>query len=101
MGKNFEYQFEWDPVKAQQNIKEHRISFARAATVFLDPAALSLVDDEHSQDEERWITLGLDRAGVVLIVCHTFRDETESSALIRLISARRANRSEVKQYREK
>jgi uncharacterized DUF497 family protein len=99
--KNFEYQFEWDPAKAQQNIKEHRISFARAATVFLDPAGLSLVDDGHSEDEERWITLGLDRSGVVLVVCHTFRDETESSALIRLISARRANKAEVKQYGEK
>ena len=59
------------------------------------------MDNEHSEDEERWITLGLDRTGVVLVVCHTFRDETESSALIRLISARRANRSEVKQYGEK
>jgi uncharacterized DUF497 family protein len=73
----------------------------RAATVFLDPEGLSLVDDEHSEDEERWITLGLDRTGVVLVVCHAFRDETESSALIRLISARRANRAEVKQYGEK
>jgi uncharacterized DUF497 family protein len=100
VGKTFEYQFEWDPVKAQQNIKEHRISFERAAIVFLDPNSLSRVDDEHSEDE-RWITLGLDRAGVVLVVCHTFRDETESAALIRLISARGANRSEVKQYGEK
>jgi uncharacterized DUF497 family protein len=61
------------------------------------------VDDEHSEKEERWITLGLDRAGALLAVCHTFREEKEggreASAKIRLISARRADRRETAQYR--
>jgi len=96
----FEYQFEWDPIKARQNLKEHRFSFERAATVFLDSHGLSISDSEHSQVEERWITMGLDRTGVVLVVCHTFRDETESSVLVRMISARKANRSEIRQYSE-
>ena len=91
-----------DPVKALRNAREHGISFERAATVFLDPRAMSIFDDEHSEEEERWITLGLDRAGVLLVVSHTFRKETEDGrevcAKIRLISARRADRREAAQY---
>jgi len=55
----FEYQFEWDPIKAHQNARKHGVTFERAATVFLDPQALSGFDEEHSQEEDRWITLGL------------------------------------------
>ena len=61
-----------------------------------------MFDDEHSEEEERWITLGLDRAGVLMVVCHTFREQREAgreaSAKIRLISARRADRKEAAQY---
>ena len=64
---------------------------------------MSIFDDEHSEQEDRWITLGLDRAGVLLVVCHTFREEKEvgrgARAKIRLISARRADRRESAQYR--
>ena len=101
MNQRFEYQFEWNPAKARQNLREHRVSFERAATVFVDPEALSELDDEHSVREERWVTLGLDRTGVLLVVSHTFRAETESSARIRLISARKANNNEAKQYKRK
>jgi hypothetical protein len=98
MNKPFQYQFEWDPVKAQRNEKRHGVPFERAATVFLDPAALSEFDEPHSQDEERWITLGLDRTGILLVVCHTFCEETETSARIRIIAARKATKNEAKQY---
>jgi uncharacterized DUF497 family protein len=101
VANSFQYQFEWDPVKAQRNLKDHGIAFERAATVFLDPQALSEFDEEHSQEEDRWVTLGLDRTGSLLIVCHTYREETELSARIRLISARRATKNEAKQYRRK
>jgi len=101
--RQFEHQFEWDPVKAVRNAKEHGVSFERAATVFLDPRAMSIFDDEHSEAEERWNTLGLDRAGVLLVVCHTFREENDTgraaSAKVRLISARPADRREAAQYR--
>lgn len=97
----FQYQFEWDPVKARQNFKRHRVRFERAATVFLDPNALSLFDEQHSEDEDRWITLGLDRTGTLLVISHTFRQETASSARVRLISARKARRTEAKQYERK
>lgn len=101
MQKAFQYQFEWDPAKARRNLTKHGITFERAATVFLDPQALSLLDEEHSQDEKRWITLGLDRSGALLVVCHTYREETKTSARIRLISARKATRNEIKQYERK
>jgi uncharacterized protein len=101
--RQFEYRFEWDRAKALRNVREYRVSFERAATVFLDPEAKSIFDEEHSETEERWVTLGLDRAGVLLVVCHTFREEKETSreagAKIRLISARRADRGETAQYR--
>ena len=71
MQNPFEYQFEWDPIKAHQNARKHGVTFERAATVLLDPQALSDFDEEHSQEEDRWITLGLDRTGTLLIVCHT------------------------------
>ena len=101
MANPFQYQFEWDPVKARRNLKDHQVAFERAATVFLDPQALSEFDEEHSQDEDRWVTLGLDRTGSLLVVCHTYREETAVSARIRLISARKATRNETKQYRRK
>lgn len=65
---------------------------------------MSIFDHEHSEEEERWITLGLDRAGVLLVVCHTFREEKaagrEAGARIRLISARRADRREAGKHEE-
>lgn len=63
---------------------------------------MSIFDDEHSEEEERWVTLGLDRAGVLLVVSHTFREENKAvrgaSAKIRLISARRADPREAAEY---
>ena len=97
----FQYQFEWDPAKARQNAKKHRITFERGSTVFLDPNALSLFDDQHSEEEERWITLGLDETGVLLVLSHTYHEETENSARVRLISARKATKNEKKQYQRK
>jgi hypothetical protein len=99
--KPFQYQFEWDATKARQNSRKHRVTFERGATIFLDQNALSLFDEEHSEDEDRWITLGLDRTGTLLVVCHTYREETETSARIRIILARKATKNEAKQYERK
>jgi uncharacterized protein len=101
VAKRFRYQFEWDPIKARRNLRDHGVAFERAATVFLDPQALSTFDEEHSQFEDRWITVGLDRTGNLLVVCHTYSDETETSVRIRVISARKATRNETKQYGSK
>jgi len=62
---------------------------------------LSVFDEEHSQDEDRWITLGLDRAGTLIVVCHTYREQTEINARVRIISARKATKTEAKQYERK
>ena len=101
MAKPFTYEFEWDPSKARDNLKKHKIAFERAATIFLDPDALSEFDEDESRNEDRWITLGLDRAGVLLVVCHTYREETETRARIRLISARKPTKNEAKNYERK
>ncbi len=94
------YTFEWDPVKAKENLRKHRISFDRAAEVVLDPLAVSIFDDEHSDDEERWVSLGKDRRGSVLILVHRFLEVSAEECRIRIISARKANKRETKQYEE-
>jgi hypothetical protein len=94
------YTFEWDPIKARENLKKHRISFDRAAEIVLDPLAVSIVDDEHSEHEERWVSLGKDRRGSVLALVHTFLEVSAEECRIRIISARKATRREIKQYEE-
>jgi uncharacterized DUF497 family protein len=94
------YIFAWDPRKAKDNLRNHRISFERAATIFRDPQALSIFDAAHSDEEDRWITLGLDRSGSVLVVVHTFHQIDAASCQIRIISAWRATTKETRQYQE-
>ncbi len=100
MAKSFQYYFEWDRTKARSNLRKHSISFDRAATIFLDPDMLSEYDEQHSEQEERWITMGVDHTGMVVVVCHTFEETTRDSAIVRLISARKATKAEISQYRK-
>ena len=93
-----EYTFEWDPMKAAGNLRKHGVSFERAATVFLDPRASSIPDDEHSEDEERWVTIGSDAAARVLVIVHTFTQVDARRCRIRLISGRKATKKEARQY---
>ena len=94
------YQFDWDPVKERANIRRHHIAFRQAATVFRDPNQVSISDEEHSEKEDRWITIGLDSAAVLRVVIHTFEQVEEDLCRIRMISARRATSAEEEQYRE-
>ncbi len=87
--------FDWDPKKAELNRRKHGVSFDEAATVFLDPMAVSGPDPEHSIGEDRYITFGFSSLGRLLAVCHTYRP-----GAIRIISARRAARGERKMYEE-
>jgi hypothetical protein len=98
--ETMEYNFEWDPEKARENLRKHGILFENAAAVMQDPLALSIYDDSHSSGEEdRWITMG--RVGHdLLVVVHTFRDVTADEAVVRIISARRATKGEQRQYEE-
>lgn len=86
--------FEWDPDKATANVRKHKVEFADAVAIFEDATAITL-SDEDSVDEERWITIGADAFGRVLLVVYTWRDTT-----IRLISARIASRRERRSYEE-
>ena len=92
------YQFEWDPAKAQASRSKHNVSFEEAATVFLDPRALSVYDTGHSKAEDRWTTLGLSSAGRLLVVCHTFNETGRWRCRVRIISSRKATRNERQQY---
>ncbi|MBK7512824.1 MAG: BrnT family toxin [Chloracidobacterium sp.] len=92
------YDFEWDPKKARGNIRKHKVNFERATSVFRDPNLLSIPDVEGSRLEERWITIGLDENGVLLVLSHKFMSLDDESSRIRIISARKASKAETKQY---
>ena len=94
-----QYNFEWDPVKEKRNIRRHKVNFRRAATVFRDPNHLTIYDEEHSQDEDRWITMGIDSGGVLRVIVHTFEPIDDDVVEIRIISARKAESEEFEQYR--
>lgn len=92
------YDFDWDIGKAKSNFHKHKISFERATTIFRDPNLLSIPDDEHSDFEERWITIGLDENGILLVLSHKFEHLSPTVCKIRIISARKATNSEKEQY---
>jgi len=99
-GRIVRYYFEWDPKKARNNLKKHKVSFERALSIFLDPHAITIFDEEHSEREDRWITMGIDRIGILLVAVHTFQQINNEKYKIRIISTRKATRKETKQYRE-
>ncbi len=89
------YIFEWDPVKAEANVRKHGVTFDEASTVFGDPLNLLISDPDHSFDEERYLLLGMSNRRRLLIVAFA-----ERPPRTRLISARRATREERRQYEE-
>ena len=89
--------FDWDSRKASENELKHGVTFEEAKSAFLDENARLIPDPEHSEDEDRFILLGLSIQLRLLLVCHCYREDDE---VIRIISARKADRSERKQYAE-
>ncbi len=87
--------FEWDDAKGRENLKKHCIAFEEARTVFLYENAVRFFDPDHSQDEDRFIMLGMSYKLRVLIVCHCHR---KNDTVIRIISARKADKREAKGY---
>jgi uncharacterized DUF497 family protein len=87
--------FEWDDRKAAANLKKHGVSFEEAKTVFFDERAKLIDDPDHSEDEERFVLLGMSSALRVLLVCHCYRGKGN---VIRIISARKAIAKESKSY---
>jgi len=92
--------FEWDENKARENLKKHKVSFEEAKTVFNDPLLITFPDEEHSEAEDRYISIGTSAPNKVLLVIHTERETAEDTLMIRLISCRKATASEQKTYEE-
>lgn len=88
-------EFEWDDKKAEINFNKHGVRFSEAVTVWFDDNALEISDPDHSDKEERWIRLGFSRAARLLTIVYVEKVEDER---IRIISARKASRSEIAQY---
>jgi uncharacterized DUF497 family protein len=86
-------QFEWNPDKANLNLKKHGVSFTEASTVFHDPLSITYPDRDHSHGEERYVIIGLSSANRILVVPHTDRADR-----VRIISAREATRNERRFY---
>ena len=87
--------FEWDSKKAKINLQKHQVDFEEASTIFNDPQFITFLDEEHSADEERYITIGLSNKSRLLMVAHTIRDNKT-----RIISARKATKHEEKFYQQ-
>ena len=87
--------FTWDPAKAAANLRKHGVSFMEASTAFADPLSITIPDPDHSVGEERFVLIGLSDRQHLVVVAHV-----ERSDLIRIISARPANRHERKTYEE-
>lgn len=85
--------YQWDPEKAKRNLKKHNVRFSDAITVFLDERALTI--EENDPHEQRFVTLGMDAIARILVVVYTWRGDD-----IRIISARKATKNEIKQYEE-
>ena len=88
-------QFEWDPVKAESNLRKHGVSFGEASTAFGDPLSLTLLDHAHSDEEERFVLLGQTRSQRLVVVVHTDR-----GGITRIISARLATTRERRRYEQ-
>jgi len=87
--------YQWDPAKAKANVNKHGVEFADAVGVFEDLDAIT-VEDPDSEGEQRFLSIGLDVLGRIIVVAYTYRDDD-----VRLISARKATKKEVKIYEER
>jgi uncharacterized DUF497 family protein len=87
--------FEWDPAKAAENLRKHRVSFEEAQSVFYDEFAVQFFDKAHAEDEDRFLMLGMSSGARLILVCHCEREEGD---VIRIISARKATRHESTFY---
>ena len=87
--------FEWDPAKAEANLKEHGVSFDEATTIFRDTLSITISDSDHSDSEDRFIDIGMSHRMQLLVVSYTERQDK-----IRIISARQPTRAERRSYEE-
>lgn len=95
-----QFEFDWDPFKADSNRQKHGVAFEEAMGIFNDPLALSLLDNESGGREERWVSMGRNAANQLLLVVHTYTELSANRAAIRIISARRPTRREISSYED-
>jgi uncharacterized DUF497 family protein len=89
--------FEWDARKARRNLQKHGVGFDEASTVFADTLSITIPDPEHSDEDERWVTMGFSHRQRMLVVVHTEDDEQQ---IVRIINARPADPEERREYEE-
>ncbi len=94
------YIFEWDPSKDRNNRDKHGVGFRQATAVFRDPLAVSIYDEDHSIDEDRWLTIGQSHRGALFVIAHTIRRADAGRTIVRIFSARPATPRERQQYEE-
>lgn len=92
------FAFDWNPANAASNLRKHKVSFESAATVFQDPFMTSIFDQDHSEFEDRWITMGWAQDGRLLVVSHTHVQTDDGETSVQIISAGLANRNERRQF---
>jgi uncharacterized DUF497 family protein len=97
---DWQFQFEWNEIKAAANLRKHGVSFELASTVFNDPRLLTIVDLEHSEAEERWFSVGCASNGALLSIVYLWSESEPATTKIRLIMARQATRNEIRHYEE-
>jgi uncharacterized DUF497 family protein len=100
MGREWKYLFEWDEAKAAANLRKHDVPFELASTMFHDPQLLTIADLDHSEAEDRWISIGSATNGAILTVVHLWTESHNSTVEVRLISARKATQHETRSYQE-
>jgi uncharacterized DUF497 family protein len=93
-------QLRWNDKKEKENIKKHGINFTEAAEIFDDPLHISLLDTRFNYFEERWITIGATRKGSITIVGHLYIVQHDGEETIRIITARKATKREIREYEE-
>ena len=93
------FEFDWDRAKAASNLRKHEVSFELSATVFSDPLATTILDENHGASEERWVTMGLSQDEQLLVVSHTASEDDDNRIFVRIISARPATRRQRRQFR--
>ena len=91
-------QFDWDPPKARSNLAKHGVAFRGAAVVFDDAFATTVRDDDHSNGDERWVTIGMDSATRLVVVVHTWEEDARGRIYVRIVSARRPTKREAHDY---
>ncbi len=93
--------FEWDPLKSRDNLKKHHVSFDEGKTIFNDPFLVTYFDEEQSDEENRFISIGMSLKSRVLLVVHTEQEEQINTVVIRIISCRKATPLERSVYEKR